>query len=49
MTDVFSDALRSSRYLRDAAAEAAHELGVFEALPRRRALSPDGWVSVTAG
>jgi hypothetical protein len=31
--DVFSEALRASRYLSDAAAAAAHELGIFEALP----------------
>lgn len=33
MSDVFSAALRASRFLSDAASSAAHELGIFDALP----------------
>jgi hypothetical protein len=36
VTDVFSEPMRAANYLSDAAATAAHELGLFDALPAPR-------------
>ena len=41
MTDVFSAPMHLSRHLSEAAAAAAHELGVFDALPAPDAVLAD--------